>query len=199
MRRSMCVRCVQKHHSVQRMGALARFAKTVQLRKRYGYCALGVKLLGACAQIWVVAHGNWVAMRAAANRSLALSWDIVAMRRHCEALLSRLVGRCGHICCACSRINGVCFARTFLGPLQPFCLVTRHTAFQDTLIHPLKQPLLLGLSVAAANVFVHQRVIQHGLATLRALSARQQCFLTLHKLCRHHGCDQDRTVAGLYF
>ena len=142
----------------------------------------------------LVLFGNAIRQRAS-YRGLALRGLIVVLRKDCDTLLSRLIGRCARICCACSQVNGTCCARTFLGPLQPFCLVTRHAAFQNTLIHPLKQPLLLGLSVAAANMFVQQ----HRLATLRALSARQQCFLTLHKLCRHHGCDQDRTVAGLYF
>ena len=95
-------------------------------------------------------------------------------------LLSRLIGRCGRrfwtwrICCKCSQVNGICCARAFPCPLQPFCLATRHTAFQNTLIHSFQQPLLLGLSVAAADVFVHQRMIQHCSGALGALSARPQ-------------------------
>ena len=107
-------------------------------------------------------------------------------------LLSRLVGRCGHICFF--RIDSVCFACALFCPLQPFCFVARHAAFQDALIHALQQPFLFCFSVAAANVLIHEGVVQKRPATPRALSARQQCFLTLHILGLQHGCDQDKTV-----
>ena len=111
-------------------------------------------------------RGVVVAMRATAARACGCE------RRGNAALLSLLVGRCGHICFC--RIDSVCYACALSCSLQPFCFVARHAAFQDALIHALKKPFLPCLRVAAANVLVHEAMVQKSPATPRALSARQQ-------------------------
>ena len=57
-------------------------------------CASRGAFRGKCATaqaIWLLRPWRANLVRAAANRSLALSWDIVAMRRHCEAFVQTIV------------------------------------------------------------------------------------------------------------